>query len=75
MGRFFLFLGGIMIGIFAAPVLREPRVKSALHDGVKRGVKGTIRFGRQMQKWQEELAEEIEDAAAEAANETQEATH
>ncbi|MDP9120628.1 MAG: hypothetical protein M3O15_04550 [Acidobacteriota bacterium] len=70
MRQLFLFLGGIVIGIFAAPFLREPRVKSVFHDAVKQGVKGTIRFGREMQKWQQELAEEIEDAAAEASQET-----
>jgi hypothetical protein len=70
MRRFFIFLGGVVAGVVAAPLLREPRVKGVFHNAVKRGVKGTIRFGQQMQTWQHELAEEIEDAAAEAAAES-----
>ena len=67
MRRFFLFLGGVTAGVIIAPLLREPRVKSVFHDTVKKGVKGTIRFGLKMQEWQAQIAEEIEDAAAEAS--------
>ena len=70
MGRFFLFIAGVTAGLFAAPWLRQPQAKGAFHDVVKRGVKGTIYFGRQIRRWQEEIGEEIEDAAAEAAAET-----